>query len=121
MSLLDALLLDPAPFNVWIALRTDGLKGSGTASDPYDGSTAARFDARMSELPTNTRVYLGPGTFLTSGYAVSGSTGWQLKTGLKIVGSKRGQSSTLTQVVSVGKSKACLASCASNIPEPFIM
>ena len=38
MSLLDALLLDPAPFNVWIAFRTDGIKGSGTASDPYDGS-----------------------------------------------------------------------------------
>ena len=60
MSLLDALLLDPAPFNVWIALRTDGLKGSGTASDPYDGSTAARFDARMSELPTNTRKGVSP-------------------------------------------------------------
>ena len=41
MSLIDALLLDPAPFEVWIACRTDGLKGSGTASDPYDGSTAA--------------------------------------------------------------------------------
>lgn len=40
MSLLDALLLDPAPFNIWIAKRTDGIKGTGTASDPYDGSTA---------------------------------------------------------------------------------
>src|SRR6266853_2973868 len=39
MSLLDALLLDPTPFDVWIALRTDGAKGSGTQSDPYDGST----------------------------------------------------------------------------------
>ena len=39
MSLLDTLLLDPTPFNVWIAFRTDGVKGSGTASDPYDGST----------------------------------------------------------------------------------
>jgi hypothetical protein len=36
MSLLDALLLDPAPFNVWIAYRTDGIKGAGTASDPYE-------------------------------------------------------------------------------------
>jgi hypothetical protein len=59
MSLLDALLLDPAPFDVWIAARTDGIKGSGTASDPYDGSTQARFDARMSELQPNTRVHLG--------------------------------------------------------------
>ena len=46
MSLIDAFLLDPAPFEVWIVRRTDGLKGSGTASDPYDGSTAARLDAR---------------------------------------------------------------------------
>jgi len=38
MSLLDALLLDRFPFDVWIAYRTDGIKGSGTASDPYDGS-----------------------------------------------------------------------------------
>ena len=31
MSLLDALLLDPAPLEIWIAHRTDGIKGSGTA------------------------------------------------------------------------------------------
>ncbi len=37
MSLLDALLLDPTPFNIWIAIRTDGIKGSGTVNDPYDG------------------------------------------------------------------------------------
>lgn len=50
MSLLGALLLDPAPFNVWITIRTDGLKGSGTICDPYDGSTQARFDAAMVTL-----------------------------------------------------------------------
>jgi hypothetical protein len=87
MSLLDALLLDPAPFQVWIACRTDGLKGSGTASDPYDGSMQARFDARVNELPANTRVYLGPGTFMTNGYADNVAGGWQAKPGLKIVGS----------------------------------
>jgi hypothetical protein len=38
MSLLDALLLDPPRLNAWIALRTDGVNGSGTESDPYDGS-----------------------------------------------------------------------------------
>ena len=38
MSLLDSLLLDPARLDVWIALRTDGVKGTGTESDPYDGS-----------------------------------------------------------------------------------
>jgi hypothetical protein len=39
MSLLDALLLDPYRINVWIAYRMDGVKGSGTQADPWDGST----------------------------------------------------------------------------------
>ncbi|HEY9172182.1 MAG TPA: hypothetical protein VI136_07860 [Verrucomicrobiae bacterium] len=86
MSLLDALLLDPHRINVWIAYRTDGVKGSGTQSDPYDGHTAALFDARMSELATNTCVHLGPGTFQTAGYA-DGLAAWQAKSGLKLVGS----------------------------------
>ena len=45
MSLLDALLLDPYLFEIWIAARTDGVKGSGTLNDPYDGSTVTKFDA----------------------------------------------------------------------------
>ena len=41
MSLLDALLPDPYrdKREVWIALRSDGQRGSGTIADPYDGST----------------------------------------------------------------------------------
>jgi len=39
MSLTDALLREAYPLDVWIALRTDGAKGSGTENDPYDGST----------------------------------------------------------------------------------
>jgi len=41
MPLTDSFLLDPlAPprVGVWIALRTDGARGSGTEADPYDGS-----------------------------------------------------------------------------------
>jgi hypothetical protein len=40
MSLTDALLLEPYrdAREVWIALRSDGQCGSGTQSDPYDGS-----------------------------------------------------------------------------------
>jgi hypothetical protein len=40
MRLTDALLLEPyaQAQDVWIALRTDGVKGSGTENDPYDGS-----------------------------------------------------------------------------------
>ena len=41
MPLTDALLLDPAPFNVWIAARTDGIKGCGTTpGDPFDRAPA---------------------------------------------------------------------------------
>jgi hypothetical protein len=87
MSLLDALLLDPYRINVWIAYRTDGVKGSGTQNDPYDGSTATRFDALMSGLTANTRVHLGPGIFQTSGYAEGVSGGWQPKAGMSIAGS----------------------------------
>jgi hypothetical protein len=43
MSLLEALLLDSYRMNVWIAYRTDGVAGSGTQSDPFDGSTQAKF------------------------------------------------------------------------------
>ncbi len=38
MSLMDAFLLDPAPLDVWIAARTDGIVGSGTEEDPFDGT-----------------------------------------------------------------------------------
>ena len=88
MSLSEALLLDPYSFDIWIAKRTDGIKGSGTLNDPYDGSTATKFDALMNNVPANTRVHLGPGTFQTNGYSDDVSTGgWQPKPGVKIVGS----------------------------------
>ena len=38
MSLLDSLLLDSQKLDVWIAVRTDGVKGSGTEADPYDAT-----------------------------------------------------------------------------------
>jgi len=38
VSLSDALLLDPQKLDVWVALRTDGVNGTGTEIDPYDGS-----------------------------------------------------------------------------------
>jgi hypothetical protein len=90
MPLLDALLLDPYRMNVWIAARTDGVTGTGTHNDPYDGSTQAKFDALMngvrSNIGNNTCVHLGPGTFYTNGYADGVSGGWQAKPAMKIVG-----------------------------------
>jgi hypothetical protein len=53
MSLLDALLLDPLRMNVWVAVRTEAVPvaGTGTQNDPFDGSSAAKFDALMNALP----------------------------------------------------------------------
>ena len=89
MSLIDALLLDPAPFEVWIAFR--GQKGTGTLNDPYGADTTAKFDAVMNSVAAmampNTLVHLGPGTFTTAGYTDSApSAGWQIQPGMKIVG-----------------------------------
>ena len=38
MALIDSLLLEPSPFEVWVAYRTDRQKGTGTIADPFDGS-----------------------------------------------------------------------------------
>lgn len=73
--------MNPVPVGltrtIWITLRTDGLSGTGTANDPFDGSTAAKFDRIMRDQAANFRdasgntlplhVFLGPGTFLTRG------------------------------------------------------
>lgn len=75
MSLTDAFLLESYPNQVWIENRRDGLKGSGTRSDPNDGSTLARFDEVMKSLPTDRpiRVQLGAtdgsrNPFVTGGF-----------------------------------------------------
>jgi hypothetical protein len=67
---------------VWIAVRSDGLPGSGTKADPYDGSTAAKFDVLMNgfRATSNLGVHLiGPGPFRTDIHHtwVIGP-GWQL-------------------------------------------
>lgn len=51
MSLLDALLLDSYRMNLWVAYGTDGVARSGTQSDPFNGSTQAKFDALMNAVP----------------------------------------------------------------------
>jgi hypothetical protein len=87
MSLLEAFiedeLLRPPPVSdqggtfialreIWICYRTDGGSrssppvGSGTQDDPYDGSSAAKFDAIMQNaqlVPSGSTIRLGPGIF----------------------------------------------------------
>lgn len=60
---------------VYVAIRTDGRTGSGTATDPYDGSTAQRFSALWSNAVNGTWFILGPGTFKK--YADNGSQGFR--------------------------------------------
>ena len=54
--------------NIWIAMRTDGLSGSGTQADPFDGSTMDKFDAVLLnyQLTPNLGIHLsGVGPFRT--------------------------------------------------------
>jgi hypothetical protein len=69
--------------SVWIAVRNDGIAGSGTLGDPYDGSTQLKFDAIMSNLQGmgDLTVNLGAGTFRTS---VNKS--WVIKPGWVVAG-----------------------------------
>jgi hypothetical protein len=179
MPLLHAFLQDAAPFNVWIAARTDGLGGSGTAQDPHNGAarlghaipvvlnnvsreataitgttphglvdgdvvtiasvtgldaglwngtfgiygvtpfsfkyllrkalfnpplgnaTVTRltfpFDEVMRNAPPNIQIRLGPGTYLTRGFASNDSRGWEPKSGQKIIGA--GMDVTTLQLV----------------------
>ncbi|PYP84760.1 MAG: hypothetical protein DMG65_21920 [Candidatus Angelobacter sp. Gp1-AA117] len=61
----------PGFSRIFIALRTDGHPGSGTARDPLDGSTPQKFDtvlrARSEAKQQNLIVCIGPGTFKTEG------------------------------------------------------
>ena len=47
MSLLDALLLEPCLFEVWIAQRSS--KGTGTLNDQYGVKSADDFDTERSQ------------------------------------------------------------------------
>jgi hypothetical protein len=109
MSLLDALLLDPVRIDTWVAKRADSVAGTGTQTDPYDGSTLAKFDKLMRDsVGPNTCVHLGPGEFETAGYFEGiGGVYWQPKTGMRIVGS--GIDVTTLKLVSAATSQQAYA------------
>jgi hypothetical protein len=56
---------------IFIADRTDGKAGTGSLSDPYDGSTAEKLDtllrSRSESSVANLIVCIGPGMFQTEG------------------------------------------------------
>lgn len=80
---------------VHIAFRTDGLPGSGTARDPFDGSTAEKFDAVMRAAMVDAghvTILIGEGTFETYGeqhsaasYDPNGDRGWSIKQGARSI------------------------------------
>ena len=76
MSLLDSFLLDPAPFEVWIAVRTDGVRGSGTASDPYNGTPSLKVDLlTASGTIATATLAAGHGLQNNDSVLVTGATG----------------------------------------------
>jgi len=86
MSLVDALLLEPYrdPREVYIALRSDGQKGSGTIDDPYDGGTrlgpglqaSLTFKGRQFVLSTNFANGLQPDSVVTITNARGPAAAW---------------------------------------------
>jgi len=49
----------------YIAPRTDGIAGTGTMLDPYDASTAAKFDALRASIPANSTIRMLSGNYET--------------------------------------------------------
>jgi len=76
----------------WISTNT-ATADLGTITDPYDGSTEAKFDSRMANLPPNSTMHIMAGTYQTYGDEV-----YYLKSGQKILGS--GIDVTIFQLVS---------------------
>src|SRR5437762_3154630 len=86
--------------DIWIAVRTDGLPGSGTQADPFDGSTPQKLDAILLGFywTYNLGVHLmGTGPFRTyanhtwhvrPGWVVSGDG--MDRTTIKMVGNVAG-------------------------------
>jgi len=54
--------------NIYLAVRHDGIAGTGTASNPFDASTAAKYDLLLATHSQNTIFNYAPGTYQTTGW-----------------------------------------------------
>src|SRR6266481_1922788 len=54
--------------NIYLAVRHDGIAGTGTASNPFDASTAAKYDRLLATYSQNTIFHYAAGTYQTTGY-----------------------------------------------------
>lgn len=86
----------------WISTSTN-TANLGTMGNPFDGSTAAKFDSIMESLPPNSTIHILAGTYQTSGVA-----GWQVRSGQKILGS--GMDITILKLVSGAPSEEMVGS-----------
>jgi hypothetical protein len=91
----------------WVAIRTDGLPGSGTLDDPFNGSTATQFDTIMNGIVANSTIHVLAGTFQTRG-----NQAWTLKTGQKLSGS--GIAVTTLKLVNAGAFGTVVASASGS-------
>src|SRR5271165_2083154 len=74
-SLIQTLLLQALaaaaqapPVDIYLAIRTDGAVGSGTADDPFDASTPERYGGLLGTYFRNTVFHYAPGTYKTNGW-----------------------------------------------------
>jgi len=93
----------------FLAQRTDGRVGQGKALDPYDVSTAAKFDARMAAIvgegAGNVMVRIAPGAYKTGG-----QTAWWI-----------GTNAANISIVGAGKNKTLLQLESTNLPSVAIL
>ena len=84
MALINAFLQDPTTVNLWVAARTDGIAGSGTAQDPFNGSTKQHPAVQISLKSTShssgreaEATILSPNSLFVEGdiVVISGVTG----------------------------------------------
>ena len=100
----------------WISTSTN-TADLGTLDNPFNGSTQAKFDAKMTSLPLNCTVHLLAGTYQTLGNSSGGSS---LKSGQKVLGS--GIDNTVIRLIANAPGNgssvyvmACGGYCSNNV------
>jgi hypothetical protein len=53
--------------DVYLAVRQDGQRGSGSVQDPFDAGTAHKYDAILARFREGTNFFYSPGIYETSG------------------------------------------------------
>jgi hypothetical protein len=86
------------PQEVWVAIRSDNLPGSGTEDDPFNGTPQPQFDSVMNAIPDNTIIHLGPGVFETYGAMT-----WRPKNNWTIAGAGIDQTTLLQTAIQPGR------------------